>query len=212
MQAEDIVRSTSSKLVKKAFTSSWNNLNNGSLDASISSETIMFNSNEIKGIIDKWIHDFEVCKEAEEEKFKRIEEPTFSDKMDLINFQMDIDQHVLHEYKELKRKMEVIDTKFANAARAYRSPLQQALNDINLLYNDINNIDGDFTGFENVSVYVHGIEDTGKKFFESAVEVAGDGDIIVYEKRNGEVEYYKIEAIGGNNKYKEISLSDILEK
>ncbi|MBO1001780.1 alpha/beta fold hydrolase [Pseudogracilibacillus auburnensis] len=192
VQAEGIVRSTSSKLVKKAFTSSWSNLNNGSFQASISGQTIMFNPSDMEGMINKWIHDFEICLEAEEAKFKRIEDPTFSDKMDIIHLKTDIEQYVLYEYRDLKRKIGIIDTKFANAARAYRSPLHQALNDINQLYNDMNNIDGDFTGFENVSVYVHGIEDTGKKFFESAVEAAEDGDVIAYEDRHGNIEYYVV--------------------
>ncbi|MEI3604356.1 alpha/beta fold hydrolase [Pseudogracilibacillus sp. SE30717A] len=208
-QAEGIISSTSSKLVKKAFTTSWSQLNNGSIDASISSETILFNPDEIEVTIDKWIKDFEVCLEAEEAKFKRIEDPTFSDKMDIINLKTDIEQHVLYEYRDLKRKIGIIDTKFANVARAYRSPLQQALNDITMLYNDINNIDGDFTGFENVSVYVHGIEDTGKNFFESAVEAAYSGDIIVHEKRNGEVEYFVIKKVNGKNEPIKIRLEDV---
>src|SRR5690625_1534651 len=202
-QAEYIVRSTSSKLIKEAFTNSWNQLNNGSMDASISSETIMFNPEQIVETIEKWINDFEVCLEDEEAKFAQIKDPLFSDEMDLINLRTDIDQHVLYEYDILKGKIKIINTRFANGARAYRSPLKQALNDITLLYNDINEIDGNFTGFDNVSVYVHGIEDTGKGFLDSAKEAAEVGDIIVYDSRNSdeEIEYYVVAVDNKGNKY-----------
>lgn len=214
-QAEHIVRSTSSKLIKEAFTNSWNQLHNGSINASISSETIVFNPEQIVETIEKWIKDFEKCLEEEEAKIAKIEEPLFSDEMNLIHLRTDINQHVLYEYDLLKAKVEMIHTRFANGARAYRSPLKQALNDMTLLYHEINEMDGHFTGFDDVSVYVHGIEDTGKGFLETAKEVAEVGDVIVYESRDGKEEYYVVYEDRKGNKLisdKPITFTELVDR
>lgn len=104
IQAEEIVTSSSSKLVKNVFKSTWEELNNGSINASTSSKKIMFNSVEIKGTVEKWINDFEVCIEDEEARFNRMEEPNFEKEMELINLQTDINFHILPEYSNLKQK------------------------------------------------------------------------------------------------------------
>ncbi|GIO24154.1 alpha/beta fold hydrolase [Oceanobacillus sp. J11TS1] len=212
LEAEEIVESTSSKLVKEAFTTAWNNLNKGSINASASGETIMFNYEQINSVIKKWIYDLEICLDEESRKFNRIEDPTGEEEWENFILKTKINDFVLPEYESLKQKIEEIDTAFANASLAYRSPLQQALNDINLLYNEINDITGSFTGFENVSVYIHGIEDTGKSFFNTAVKASSHGDIIIHEYRNGDVEYYEVKRVNGENKEMKIDLDELESK
>ncbi|MED4460941.1 alpha/beta fold hydrolase [Metabacillus fastidiosus] len=83
-------------------------------------------------------------------------------------------------YDKLREEMDGVELDFQNAVRTYRSPIRQALNDISMLYDSENNVKGDFSGFENVSVYVHGIEDRGKGFKDSVRKIAEEGDLIIH--------------------------------
>lgn len=188
-QAQRFIKSSASELVKEAFCTSWSELNYGSVDIALTSPKINVNVDDLRASVSKWIKDFEVCRDVEVANFNRIDEPTFDEKIRLINLQIDID-HIIYTYKRLQARLNVVETEFANAARAFRSPLKQALNDINQLYNDVHQIDGDFTGYKNVSVYIHGIESDGDDFLESSMKASNPGDVIVHEKRNGTIEYY----------------------
>ncbi|MCY8264899.1 alpha/beta hydrolase [Bacillus haynesii] len=57
------------------------------------------------------------------------------------------------------------------------------------MYNSVNHVKGDFSDYKNVSVYVHGIEDSGKGFYESVKEAAQKGDVIVRIVKNDKNEY-----------------------
>jgi len=102
----------------------------------------------------------------------------------------------------LKYDLDDIELEFENAVRLYRSPVRSALTDIRILYHAENNVSGDFSGFNNVSVYVHGIEDTGTDFFGSVKSAAQNRDIIVRVKRDGTTVYYTVKVEKG---VKEIS-------
>lgn len=191
-QAENIIKASGSYLVKEAFASTWKNFGHGTISASISKNKINFHPEEIKEIVRKWISDFEICLDVENNNFQRVEDPSFSERIRNININVDIN-NIISEYKILLSKIDLVESDFANAARAYRSPLKQALNDIKLLYNSIKEIKGPFSDFKNVSVYIHGIESDGEDFFESAKKAAQDGDVIVYKRRDGKYEYYLVE-------------------
>nr|WP_289037207.1 alpha/beta fold hydrolase [uncultured Allobacillus sp.] len=191
-QAEDIIQRTASMRVRDAFVSCWNYFNNGSISASVSGDKIRFDADEIIQTIDKWIKDFEVCKEAEIAKLYRMEDPSYQDRSRVINIQNDIDHHIRYIYQMLKGKITQIDIEFSNAARAYRSPIHQALNDMNRLYSEMNDIKGPFSGFKDVSVYIHGIEDNGDSFLDSAKKVANIGDVLIYENRDGDISYHLV--------------------
>jgi len=51
-------------------------------------------------------------------------------------------------------------------------------------------VSGDFSGFNNVSVYVHGIESTSDDYLTGATAGAQSGDIIVRMNRSGKIEYF----------------------
>lgn len=192
-EANEIVRGSGSNLVKEAFSSAWSSLGHGEISASVSTEKISFNPANIVATVNKWISDFDVCLEAERVKFSKIEEPSSADMMHFTDLQGNI-SYVQSVYRGLAREIENVENTFANATRYYRSPMQQALNDIRLLHNDIRGITGDFSGFSDVSVYVHGIEDDGEDFLLSAYAAAKDGDIIVYEERDGELSYLIVDS------------------
>ena len=61
---------------------------------------------------------------------------------------------------------------FSNVARTHRAPMREALTDLSILYNSVNHVKGDFSDYKNVSVYVHGIEDSGNGFYKSVKDAA----------------------------------------
>lgn len=209
-QAENIIKASGSYLVKEAFASTWKNFGHGTISASISKNKINFHPEEIKEIVRKWISDFEICLDVENNNFQRVEDPSFSERIRNININVDIN-NIISEYKILLSKIDLVESDFANAARAYRSPLKQALNDIKLLYNSIKEIKGPFSDFKNVSVYIHGIESDGEDFFESAKKATQDGDVIVYEKRNGEIQYVLVNVVNGQKSLKTFHSRESLE-
>ncbi|WP_240687873.1 alpha/beta fold hydrolase [Bacillus licheniformis] len=89
---------------------------------------------------------------------------------------------------------------FSNVARTHRAPMREALTDLSILYNSVNHVKGDFSDYKNVSVYVHGIEDSGNGFYKSVKDAAKKGDLIVRittnEKNEYVYEYYYIDKYG----------------
>src|SRR5699024_11027495 len=118
----------------------------------------------------------------------RIEDPTPQEEKRFFNIEFDITGNI-GIYEQLKTKIDTINLDFANVARAYRSPIHQAFNDITQLYNEIKGEVGTFAAYSDVSIYIHGIESTGSDFFESAKNASQEGDLIVYENRNGVKKY-----------------------
>ena len=120
-----------------------------------------------------------------------------------MSFMIDDIDYIQQVYRELKAEVDEVEMEFENTVRVYRSPLRQALNDITRLYNSVNNVKGDFSGFKNVSVYVHGIESNGEDFIKSAKKAAQPGDVIMREMRKGKNEYFVVNEDGGIKEFKE---------
>src|SRR5690625_1420066 len=150
------------------------------LNASINKDKIHFNAEQIIEKVNSWIRELETYRDAENESFNKLDDPTYNEKLNHSNMNYQIDS-IIGSYNGLIVRIEDIEVDFANAARAFRSPLKQGLNDIYLLYNEIQQIGGDFKGFKDVSIYIHGIESYGEDFLESAVKAARIGDVIVRE-------------------------------
>lgn len=123
---------------------------------------------------------------------KSIEEPTPEDfrKKDSI---VAVANTCIMYYQNIQISIEDIENDFQNASLSYRSPLNESLTDISILYNSLKGVRGDFSGFKEVSIYIHGIEDKGVDFFKSAVKAAKPGDIIILQDRKGVNTYVVID-------------------
>src|SRR5690625_2369129 len=187
IEAEDIILSSGSKRLGEIFQQNWVAISRNSIVVDSSSDILAIRPTVISSFISSWIREVELFRQQKEAELNSIEKPTPAERLEFQRLNTHINGRVIVTYEMIKRKINPLFEEFANATLAYISPLHQATNDMNQLYNEMNNIRGDFTGFGNVSVYIHGIEDTGKDFLESAIEAAEDGDIIVYEDRNGEI-------------------------
>lgn len=185
-----VVENAGSERLKKEFNSIWSSVNYGDVYVPIG-ETLHFNADLITSEINNWIGNMEVLLNSEMTKEEGTDESGTVNITSKNNIAADIN-NITNAYHSLKMAVDEIDMDFANKTRAYRSPLRQALNDITILYNKINNEEGDFSDFEDVSVYIHGIESDEEGFLESAVEAADEGEIIVHVNGNGNKEYYVV--------------------
>lgn len=190
-----VVEEAGSERLKKEFSQIWSSINYGEVYASIG-DTLHFNADDTTSQINNWIGNMEVLRNSELDNYKDIEKPDAEDWQEVRNVSSDIN-HIIDTYGLLIDAVEEIDMDFANTTRAYRSPLRQALNDITILYNKINNIEGDFSDFEDVAVYVHGIESDGWNFLDVATESANEGEIIVHVTRDGGKKYYIVQDVEG---------------
>lgn len=191
--ANSVVQRCGSSLLRDAFQKVWPDVDFGNIAVSLNNEKIIFDAAEVNDVITGWIKGMETLKDKEFVKFKEIDLPSIEDISQYRSIAFDIDD-VIDAYHRLKNEVDLVEEKFGNKVRVYRSPLRQALNDIALLYNDMKDkTEGDFSDFENVSVYMHGIESDGEKFFDSALEAADEGDIIIRENRDGEKEHFIVE-------------------
>ena len=198
VEANEIITETGSNLLKQAFAKKWNKLNHTSLTANANKDTITFDAEEIKGKINSWIEHLEDCRDDVIKKYMKVDVPF--EERNKMSFMIDDIDYIQQVYRELKAEVDEVEMEFENTVRVYRSPLRQALNDITRLYNSVNNVKGDYSGFKNVSVYVHGIESNGKQFLESAKKAAQPGDVIMHEMRKGKNEYFVVKKGGGINK------------
>ena len=204
-----LVESTGSELLKIEFNNHWENVNYGTLYASIG-ERLSFAPDSIISEIKNWISNMEVLRDSELNRYKEMEKTVFSDWIEMRRIAADINS-IIASYYKLINAVEEIDLKFANKTLAYKSPLRKALQDITLLYNKINNIQGDFSFFRNVSLYIHGIESDGKDFLASAVEAAEPGEIIVHVDRDKGERYYMVTRRDGKNDMREVSYGIVRE-
>jgi len=188
-EASDVLQSSGSKLLKKAFKKAWDRIGKNSLHGSGEKRFIEYDTTEIQAVVSKWTSELEAFLAQAKSKMK---DASYEELTDFFGLESDV-KLVLTNYEWLKKELSKIDLEFENAVLVYRSPLQQALTDITLLFNEAKHIRGDFAGVKNVSVYVHGIESNGDQFLKSVKEVAKNGEIIVHITRKGKWEYFYIE-------------------
>lgn len=120
----------------------------------------------------------------------------------------DIDT-VIYHLNQLKNDVDDVENQFSTTTTRYRSPIRQTMNDMTILHNEIEGIKGPLSGYKNVSVYLHGIEDSGKKFFDTAFKSSKKGDILVHEKKNGDIEYFIVEQEGNKKVHKKRTLKQL---
>lgn len=212
--AEMIASSTSSEKIAKAFTQAWEQLSPAYLDPQINRTKVTFSIDVLREKLKLWIKEFKDIHLDLESQVNKREVRTDHIGIDMMDRMNEIDSHILPVYKELLNHLDYIESDFSNASIAFKSPLQQALNDLNILYNDVNNEEGPLSDYEKVSVYTHGIEDNGDDFVDSAFIAADEGDIIVHEKRDGEHEYYAVRFENGKKTLSEepVGSKEKLEK
>ncbi|MGG3797568.1 alpha/beta fold hydrolase [Metabacillus fastidiosus] len=163
-----------------------------STNESAEGDVLNLNVGKIKTKINKWKNDIDDCYESFLEKMKAKDELTDEDQMKILKMNVAV-REIKQIYVKLSEEMDGVELDFQNAVRLYRSPIRAALTDISMLYNSEKNVKGDFSGFENVSVYVHGIEDDGRGFLRSVKEIAERGDVIIHIKGDGSKEYFYID-------------------
>lgn len=120
----------------------------------------------------------------------------------------DIDT-VIYQLNQLKNDVDDVENQFSTSTTRYRSPIRQAMNDMTILHNEIEGVQGALSGYKNVSVYLHGIEDNGKKFFDTAFQASEKGDILVHEKKNGDIEYFIVKKKGNKKIHKKCTLEQL---
>ncbi|MEC1417713.1 alpha/beta hydrolase [Bacillus haynesii] len=194
-KANSILALAQSNRFLEAFKTSWETVQYGSISSSLTGSVVAFDSTELKSEVDMWIRDLKDCKQQAENKFRSLEKPTYEEERKYANIVSDVTV-LVDTYQDLKGKIDEIDQDFKNAVRVYRAPMREALTDISILYHSVNHVKGNFTGFKNVSVYVHGIEDTGNGFYRSVKQAAHPGDVIVRIRRDGTKEYVFIDKNG----------------
>lgn len=177
----------SSRLLE-AFNKIWVSIENKELPNFVSKNVMNFNVADIKSEINDWIKDLKDCQENARRKFESMEDPSPEDIQKRNNITSDV-VLLISQYENLKNGLDQVEQDFSNVARTHRAPMREALTDISILYNSVNHVKGDFSDYKNVSVYVHGIEDSGKGFYESVQEAAQKGDVIVRIVKNDKNEY-----------------------
>ncbi|QII51203.1 alpha/beta hydrolase [Bacillus paralicheniformis] len=187
-RANRILQHAQSSRLLEAFNKIWVSIENKELPNFVSKNVMDFNVADIKSEINDWIKDLKDCQENAKRKFESMEDPSPEDLRKRNNITSDV-VLLISQYENLKNGLDQVEQDFSNVARTHRAPMREALTDISILYNSVNHVKGDFSGYKNVSVYVHGIEDSGKGFYESVKEAAQKGDVIVRIVKNGKNEY-----------------------
>lgn len=190
----------SSRLLE-AFNKIWVSIENKELPNFVSKNVMNFNVADIKSEINDWIKDLKDCQENARRKFESMEDPSPEDIQKRNNITSDV-VLLISQYENLKNGLDQVEQDFSNVARTHRAPMREALTDISILYNSVNHVKGDFSDYKNVSVYVHGIEDSGNGFNNSVEKGAQKGDVIVRIKKKGDKYDYEYTYIDkrGNRK------------
>ncbi len=209
-RANRILQHAQSSRLLEAFNKIWVSIENKELPNFVSKNVMDFNVADIKSEINDWIKDLKDCQENAKRKFESMEDPSPEDLRKRNNFTSDV-VPLISQYENLKNGLDQVEQDFSNVARTHRAPMREALTDISILYNSVNHVKGDFSGYKNVSVYVHGIEDSGKGFYESVQEAAKKGDLIVRIMDDGTKIYCYIDKNGKKHEtesYEEIKEVD----
>ncbi|MCY8215558.1 alpha/beta hydrolase [Bacillus haynesii] len=187
-RANRMLQHAQSSRLLEAFNKIWVFIEGNKLSTPVSGNVMTFNVAEIKSEINNWIRDLKDCQEAAQRKLKSLEDPSPEEQSKLINIRNEA-VVLVSRYESLKNTIDQVEQDFTNAVRTHRAPMREALTDISILYNSVNHVKGDFSDYKNVSVYVYGIEDSGKGFYESVKEAAQKGDVIVRIVKNDKNEY-----------------------
>ncbi|MCY8002251.1 alpha/beta fold hydrolase [Bacillus haynesii] len=198
-RANRMLQHAQSSRLLEAFNEIWVLIEGNKLSTPVSGNVMTFNVAEIKSEINNWIRDLKDCQEAAQRKLKSLEDPSPEDQSKLISIRNEA-VVLVSRYDSLKNTIDQVEQDFTNAVRTHRAPMREALTDISILYNSVNHVKGDFSDYKNVSVYVHGIEDSGNSFYTSVKNAAQKGDLIVRitknEKNEYVYEYYYIDKYG----------------
>lgn len=197
--ANRLLQKAQSSRLLEAFNTIWVSIENKELPVPISSNVMTFNADDIKSEIDEWIKNLKECQENAQRKFESMEDPSPDDLSKRNNITSDV-VVLTSQYENLKNSIDQVEQDFNNSVRTHRAPMREALTDISILYNSVNHVKGDFSDYKNVSVYVHGIEDSGNGFYKSVKKAAQKGDLIVRISKNEKdeyvYEYYYIDKYG----------------
>ena len=198
-RANRMLQHAQSSRLLEAFNKIWVSIENKELPNFVSKNVMNFNVADIKSEINDWIKDLKDCQENARRKFESMEDPSPEDIQKRNNITSDV-VLLISQYENLKNGLDQVEQDFSNVARTHRAPMREALTDISILYNSVNHVKGDFSDYKNVSVYVHGIEDSGNGFYKSVKDAAQKGDLIVRitknEKNEYVYEYYYIDKYG----------------
>ncbi|MDW6055432.1 alpha/beta hydrolase [Bacillus paralicheniformis] len=198
-RANRMLQHAQSSRLLEAFNKIWISIENKELPNFVSKNVMNFNVADIKSEINDWIKDLKDCQENARRKFESMEDPSPEDIQKRNNITSDV-VLLISQYENLKNGLDQVEQDFSNVARTHRAPMREALTDISILYNSVNHVKGDFSDYKNVSVYVHGIEDSGNGFYKSVKDAAQKGDLIVRitknEKNEYVYEYYFIDEYG----------------
>ncbi|PAC97704.1 alpha/beta fold hydrolase [Bacillus paralicheniformis] len=198
-RANRMLQHAQSSRLLEAFNKIWVSIENKELPNFVSKNVMNFNVADIKSEINDWIKDLKDCQENARRKFESMEDPSPEDLRKRNNITSDV-VLLISQYENLKNGLDQVEQDFSNVARTHRAPMREALTDISILYNSVNHVKGDFSDYKNVSVYVHGIEDSGNGFYKSVKDAAQKGDLIVRitknEKNEYVYEYYFIDEYG----------------
>lgn len=205
--ANGILTDSGSQLLYEKFISNLSGIL--SLSASVSGSVLTLDISATKSTVDGWISELQTCLDEAWRRYDPKDDEFNTEFNRIQGMGYDIN-NIIISYNSLKYDLDDIELEFENAVRLYRSPVRSALTDISILYHAENNVMGDFSGFTNVSVYVHGIESTSKEFLPGATEGAQLGDIIVRMNRNGEVEYFIVDEDDRGNKIR-VAVSSLEE-
>lgn len=156
------------------FNKIWVSIENKELPNFVSKNVMDFNVADIKSEINDWIKDLKECQENARRKFESMEDPTPEDLRKRNNISSDA-VLLISQYENLKNGIDQVEQDFSNVARTHRAPMREALTDLSILYNSVNHVKGDFSDYKNVSVYVHGIEDSGNGFYKSVKDLCEKG-------------------------------------
>ncbi|MEC0706098.1 alpha/beta fold hydrolase [Bacillus haynesii] len=209
-RANRMLQHAQSSRLLEAFNKIWVSIENKELPNFVSKNVMDFNVADIKSEINDWIKDLKDCQENARRKFESMEDPSPEDIQKRNNITSDV-VLLISQYENLKNGLDQVEQDFSNVARTHRAPMREALTDISILYNSVNHVKGDFSDYKNVSVYVHGIEDSGKGFYESVQEAAKKGDLIVRIMDDGTKIYCYIDKNGKKHEtesYEEIKEVD----
>ncbi|MDN5386900.1 alpha/beta fold hydrolase [Bacillus sp. LB7] len=189
-RANRMLQHAQSSRLLEAFNKIWVSIENKELPNFVSKNVVNFNVADIKSEINDWIKDLKDCQENARRKFESMEDPSPEDIQKRNNITSDV-VLLISQYENLKNGLDQVEQDFSNVARTHRAPMREALTDISILYNSVNHVKGDFSDYKNVSVYVHGIEDSGNGFYESVKEAAQKGDLIIYVPNDGGKRVYR---------------------
>lgn len=192
-EAETYVTSTSSFATYQAFSNAFYQINGSTLNSSTGGDSISIDFSSLTLLVDRWINELNYFVDDIKLQLQMFDPMTYDDVNRVTTLQMKVEYDIIQTYSELKTKITEIETDFSNVAIAYKTIVESSFNDMLIFNNNYHNNEGNFSAFNDVSVYLHGIEDDGEKFLSTMPEVAQAGDIVIHEQRDGSTAFFIVE-------------------